>query len=36
MATAFRNVDFPDAFEPVIKTGRDIVMEFGTASVMSG
>ena len=40
MATAFKNVDFPEAFEPVIKTlvfsSLGTPMELGTGSFIRG
>ena len=35
-AMLFRNVDFPDALEPVRRTGRPVSSELGTASESSG
>ena len=35
-ATVFKNVDFPEALEPVSRTPRSAVMEFFTGSGISG
>ena len=36
MATVFKNVDFPEAFEPVSSIGPVVSMSFGTAYSKSG
>ena len=35
-ATVFKNVDLPEAFDPVSRTPRSAVMEFFTGSEING